>query len=149
MQYQLAQLNIARFRLPIEDPVNADFVNNLDRVNATAEAQPGFVWRFIETEGENAGADVFGDANVIVNLSVWDDIEQLHQFAYHNETHRSVMRRRREWFERLEFYLVLWWVKAGHQPSAEEAKDRLDKLSANGPTAEAFTFRQTFPPPVT
>ena len=43
--------------------------------------------------------------------------------------------------------LVLWWVPAGHLPTVEEAKERLATLEANGPTAEAFTFRHPFPAP--
>jgi len=46
MKYQLAHANIARFRVAQDDPANADFVNSLDRVNAVAESQPGYVWRF-------------------------------------------------------------------------------------------------------
>ncbi len=53
MAYHLAQVNIGRFRRPVEDPVNADFVNALGRVNALAEASPGFVWR-LTGEGDNA-----------------------------------------------------------------------------------------------
>ena len=45
MNYQLAQLNIARFRLPMEHPINAPFIESLDHVNSTAEQQPGFIWR--------------------------------------------------------------------------------------------------------
>ena len=52
MQYQVAEINIATFRSPMADPVNADFIANLDRVNALAEAAPGFVWRLV---GEGGG----------------------------------------------------------------------------------------------
>ena len=45
MNYHLAQLNIARFRLPMEHPINAPFIESLDHVNSTAEQQPGFIWR--------------------------------------------------------------------------------------------------------
>lgn len=44
MNYHLAQLNIARFRLPMEYPINAPFIESLDHVNSTAEQQPGFVF---------------------------------------------------------------------------------------------------------
>jgi hypothetical protein len=147
MDYQLAQLNIARFRLPQEDPVNADFVNNLDRVNAIADQQPGFVWRLVG-EGNNAlDIHAVDDQNVASNLSVWNDVESLEAFVFSNEAHRDILRRRREWFDKLEFYLVLWWVSAGHRPDLEEAKRRLECLQENGPTAEAFTFRDRYPSP--
>ncbi len=44
MDWQLAQVNIARFRKPADDPANADFMAALDHVNALAEASPGFVF---------------------------------------------------------------------------------------------------------
>ncbi len=147
MTYHLAQLNIARFRLPADHPVNADFVSNLDRVNAIAETQPGFVWRLIG-EGNNAlDLKAFDDPNVAVNMSVWADLESLAAFAYRNEDHRAIMRRRHEWFEQMEFHLVLWWVAAGCRPILEEAKIRLNLLRRKGPTADAFTFKEPFPAP--
>ena len=57
------------------------------------------------------------------------------------------MRRRREWFERFEgVYAALWWVPAGHRPSLQEAVGRIAHLDAQGPTAYAFTFVQSFDP---
>ena len=44
-------------------------------------------------------------------------------------------------------YLALWWVPAGTTPTVEEAKRRLGLLERRGPTIEAFTFREPFPPP--
>lgn len=147
MKYQLAQLNIARFRLPAEDPVNADFMNALDDVNAVADQQPGFVWRLMG-EGNNAiDLNPFDDPNIAINMSVWEDLDSLAEFAYRNDAHRAIMRRRREWFEQIDFYLVLWWVREGAYPTPEDAKARLDLLRAKGSTADAFTFKQPFPAP--
>ena len=147
MTYQLAQLNIARFKKPAEHPDNADFVNNLERVNAIAEAQPGFIWRLVGEQDNAMDVRAYDDPNVIVNLSVWEDMDSLAAFVYRNKEHRSIMRRREEWFEKMEFYLVLWWVKAGHQPSEHEAKERLALLQERGPGTDAFTFRYPFPAP--
>ena len=147
MTYHLAQLNVARFRVPADHPVNADFVSNLDRVNAIAESQPGFVWRLIGEGNDALDLKAFDDPNVAVNMSVWTDLESLAAFAYRNEDHRAIMRRRREWFEQMEFHLVLWWVAAGCRPTMDEAKIRLDLLRRKGPTADAFTFKEPFPAP--
>ena len=57
------------------------------------------------------------------------------------------MRRRHEWFEKLELYMALWWVPAGHRPSVAEGWGKVETLRRLGPTAEAFTFRQPFPAP--
>ena len=79
-------------------------------------------------------------------MSVWSSIEALRAFTY-SSAHTEVLRRRREWFERLATaHLVLWWVPVGHIPTIEEALDRLDRLRRDGPTTEAFTFRTPFEP---
>jgi hypothetical protein len=147
MNYQLAQLNIAQFRLPQEHPVNADFVNNLDRVNAVAESQPGFVWRLTGEGNDALDVQAFADPLIAVNLSVWQDIHALVDFVYRNEDHKTIMRRRKEWFDKIDFHLVLWWIEEDRIPTLEEAKIRLELLKQNGPTYAAFTFKQPFAPP--
>ena len=145
--YQLAQLNIGVIKAPMDSPVMADFAGNLDRINALAESLPGFVWRLQTEEGDATAIRPFEDENMLVNMSAWRDVESLNQYVYHS-AHVELMRRRREWFERMDAaFLVLWWVPAGHVPSVEEALAKLELLRATGPTAEAFTFRRTFPPP--
>ena len=152
VSYCLAQLNIARFRLPADHPQNADFINNLDRINDIAERQDGFIWRLIESQGDapsnNALAvSAYDDPNIIVNISLWRSVESLSAFVYRNKEHRAFMRRGSEWFDKLEFSVVLWWVKSGHTPSIEEAKDKLKTLSVHGPSENAFTFKDSFPRP--
>ena len=147
MTFHLAQINIAKFRLPADHPVNAGFVGSLDRVNAIAEAQPGFVWRLVG-DGNNAlDISVFDDPNVAINMSVWTDMDALAEFVYRTPAHREIMRRRREWFEHIDVYMALWWVPAGHVPTPLEGKERLEVLTQNGPTQAAFTFKEPFPPP--
>lgn len=147
MKYQLAQLNLAKFRLPIEDPVNADFVNNLDAVNAIAEAHPGFVWR-LKGEGNDAmDLQAYDDPKIISNLSIWTDLESLLDFVYKEDAHKNIMRRRREWFDKMEFFLVLWWVEAGQIPTLTQSIEKLELLEKTGPSAEAFTFRDHYPAP--
>ena len=145
--YELAQLNIGVIKGPIDSPVMADFVANLDRINALAERTPGFVWRLQTEEGNATAIRPYEDERVAVNMSVWRDVESLNKYVY-SSAHVEIMRRRREWFEKMDqAFLVLWWVPRGHRPSIEEAKTRLEMLRSKGPTAEAFTFRQAFPPP--
>jgi hypothetical protein len=145
--YQLAQLNIGVIKGPMDSPVMADFAANLERINALAEATPGFVWRLQTAEGDATAIRPFDDENMLVNMSVWRDVAALNQYVY-TSAHVELMRRRREWFERMdEAFLVLWWVPAGHRPSVDEALTRLALLRAKGPGADAFTFRHAFPPP--
>jgi len=150
--WDLAQVNIARLRAPLDSPQLADFVAALDPVNALADAAPGFRWR-LQTEDGDATAvvafewDAGTSAGVIVNLTVWESAEALAAFAY-SGLHREVLRRRREWFTVMEeAYAVLWWVPAGAWPSTADAEDRLRHLRRHGPTPWAFSLRDHFPPP--
>jgi uncharacterized protein DUF3291 len=144
--YHLAQLNIGRLLAPLESPQLAPFVEALEPINALADGAPGFVWRLQTEDGDATAIRAFDDDMLIVNMSVWESVEALGDFVYRSD-HVSVMRRRREFFERMaEAFMVLWWVPAGHRPTVAEAKDRLARLRRDGPTPEAFTFREQFSP---
>jgi len=148
MAWHLGQLNVARLLHPIDDPATAQFVAALEPINRLAEASPGFVWRLQDESGDATAIDVFGDPLLIVNMSVWESIESLRDFTYHTN-HRTVLRRRAEWFEgRNDPHLVLWWIEAGQVPTTDDAGARLGLLRANGPTPKAFTFRTRFDPPI-
>ena len=145
--WHLAQLNIGRLAAPLDHPSMAGFVQLLEPVNATADHSPGFVWRLETEEGDATAIRAFDDDRLLVNLSVWESIDALHAFTYRGD-HLGPLRRRREWFEPMDGpTTVLWWVEAGRIPSVDEAKARLQLLIEDGPTQEAFTFRDTFPPP--
>jgi len=144
--YRLAQLNIAALKAPLDSPELKDFVDNLDRINALAEGSAGFVWR-LKGDGNDATSLRPLGEDVIVNMSVWRDVEALQDYVYRSG-HVEIMRRRREWFTRMaQAYMVLWWVPAGHEPTMAEAAARLELLRQKGPTAEAFTFARAFPAP--
>lgn len=148
-KYELAQVNIGRLREPIDHPMIRDFADNLHAVNAIAEASPGFIWR-LKGEGNDATdlAPYPHDPLIAINMSVWTDIPSLGAFVYRGD-HVKIMRRRREWFEHMDVFMVLWWVPASHRPTIEEAKERLARLERLGPTAQAFTFTMPFPAPDT
>lgn len=147
MDYHLAQLNIARFLVPSDDPANADFVGALDRVNAIAESHPGFVWRLVGEGNDALDIRPFDDPNMAMNMSVWRDLDSLAEFVYRTPAHREIMRRRAEWFEKIETYIALWWIPAGHRPTVQEATEKLRLLESLGPTPAAFTFKKPFPSP--
>jgi hypothetical protein len=146
-RYQLAQINIGKLRAPVDDPAIAEFVANLDRINALADEAPGFIWR-LTGAGNNATdiQPVADDPLMAMNMSVWESVAALGAFVYRSD-HVAVMRRRAAWFEKLELYMALWWVPAGHRPSVAEGWGKVETLRRLGPTPEAFTFRQTFPAP--
>ena len=145
--YHVAQLNVARAVAPFDDPRMADFMALLDEVNLLAEHSPGFVWRLQGPSGNSTDLHVGADPLVIVNLTVWETANDLFAFTYRSD-HRSVFARRFEWFERWEGPSVaLWWQPTGTMPTIDEAFRRLQLLADNGPTPEAFTFKQQFAAP--
>lgn len=118
--FHLAQLNIALPREPIDSPLLAEFVALLDPVNALADHADGFVWRLQTDAGNATSIKAFGDERLIVNMSVWESLEQLSGFVY-GGGHLEVMRGRRE-------------------------KERLAHLREHGRTPYAFTFKAQFRP---
>jgi hypothetical protein len=146
--YHLAQVNIGRFRAPIDNPVMEGFRTQLDPINALADRTPGFIWR-LQTEDGNATAirPYAGDDLMAINMSVWESLESLQQFVYRSD-HVGTLRGRKQWFEEIAGpILALWWIPAGHIPTVAEAQERLQHLKAHGPTPHAFTFRTPFPAP--
>ena len=142
--YWLAQVNIARMLAPLESPQMQDFVAQLDEINALAEASDGFVWRFQGDEGNATYLRPYDDDRILFNMSVWTSIEALRAYAY-GSAHAAVMRRRREWFSRIEQpNVALWWVRAGTLPDVPEALARLEYIQTHGPSVYAFTFKSSF-----
>jgi Domain of unknown function (DUF3291) len=81
MQFHLAQVNVSRLLDPLDSERLRPFVERLERVNAAADAAPGFLWR-LQTDD--------GDATAV------------REFAYRDTLHVEVLRRRREFFTRDE-----------------------------------------------
>jgi hypothetical protein len=133
-------------REPLDSPVMAGFVARLDELNALADASPGFVWRLKGESGNATYLRPYDDDRILFNLSVWGDLESLKTYVYRT-AHAELLRARRSWFEQLDRDSVaLWWVAAGHIPTVDEAKERLEVLRARGPTTFAFTFTTVFEP---
>ncbi|MDJ0813164.1 MAG: DUF3291 domain-containing protein [Woeseiaceae bacterium] len=141
----LATANAATILTSYEDPSMADFVAQLDDVNASADVAEGFVWRLIEDEADAAEiARIFASDRTLFNMSVWESVETLRAWVYSGQ-HLAVVQRRAEWFEKsTRSPLVLWWIEEGHIPTIAEAKQRFDMLWDNGPTTDAFTFATRF-----
>jgi heme-degrading monooxygenase HmoA len=146
-RHQLAQVNVAVLRAPLDTAELAGFVELLAPINALADRSPGFVWRLQTEDGDATAVRAFDDDRMLVNLSVWESLEALRDFVFASR-HLDAMRRRREWFHRLAIpYLALWWVPAGTVPTVAEAKRRLELVQRQGPGPDAFTFREPSPPP--
>lgn len=145
--FHLAQLNIAEALDDLDSTTMKPFVDQLDEINALAEASPGFVWRLQDELGNATSINVFENPRIIVNMSVWENVEALSNYVY-KSAHTKVMARRREWFHVMtSAYHVLWWVEQGHKPTLDEAKARLQQLREQGPGPEAFNFKTVFSKP--
>ena len=134
----IAQLNIGRPLHALDDPRMAGFMQNLDWVNALAERSAGFVWR-LKDESNNATAlRPFDDPDMLVNMSVWESVEDLERFVWAT-VHKQFYNRKAEWFEAASKpHFVMWPIEEGHIPSLDEAMARLEHLTAHGDCDYAF-----------
>lgn len=142
MIHQLAQINIARLKAPLDDPMISEFVHFLGPINELAEKSPGFVWRLKDDEGTSATSveTPFTDEMIIINMSVWENIETLRNFAY-KTAHSYFVKSGHRWFEKMEKpHLALWWIPAGEYPTPWDAADKLTLLHQEGPSAAVFNF---------
>ncbi|MEM9582495.1 MAG: DUF3291 domain-containing protein [Pseudomonadota bacterium] len=137
--YHLAELNIGRLAAPVGDPRVAEFIDNIDRINGLGKRMPGFVW-MLEGSGGPGATDhaIGGDALLVPNLTVWEDAASLETFVW-GTVHKQFYEKRAEWFEVLDkMHFVMWWVPIGHQPTLDEALDRLEMLNERGDSPDAF-----------
>lgn len=137
----IAELNIGRLVAPTDDPRVAEFMGALDRVNGMGKRMPGFVW-MMEGSGEpgtgNTENAIGDDPQFVSNLTVWEDVKSLENFVF-NTVHKQFYDRREEWFEVLgQQHFVMWFVPEGHQPSLDEALERLAHKDKHGDSDHAF-----------
>ncbi|RZW05438.1 MAG: DUF3291 domain-containing protein [Rhodobacteraceae bacterium] len=137
----LAELNVGRLLAPTDDPRVAEFMANLDRINGLGKRMPGFVW-MMEGSGEpgtgNTETKLEGDPQFVSNLTVWEDAPSLERFVW-GTIHKQFYERRQEWFEVLgDMHFVMWWVSPGHQPTIDEAMERLAHRKVHGDSGQAF-----------
>ena len=129
---------------PIDSPVMADFVANLDRINSLADECPGFIWRLKGEENNALALKVFDDPCLLVNMSVWSSKDTLFAFTYQT-AHKEILKRKKEWFSKIKtMHMACWYLPADQLPTVEEAKERLAYLNAQGETPYAFTFKSKF-----
>lgn len=146
--WHLAQINVGKITgVNINDPVMHRFVSQLDEVNGLAEKSKGFVWRLKDEQNNATTFNPFGDDRIIINLSVWESIEDLFAFIYKGR-HAEVLKSRKEWFVNFgQPFVACWHVRAGHIPTIDEAVERLRYLQQNGPSEFVFDLKTKFPPP--
>ena len=137
----IGQINVGRAKYPLDDPKMADFVDNLDRINALADRMDGFIWRLQSDQGNATDILLTSDPLALLNVSVWRDAQSLHRFVYHPE-HAAFIKRRHEWFEPAEDIIFALWLQPIDQaPSPEQAYARLQHLRDHGASEHAFGWK--------
>lgn len=143
---ELAEVNVARLRAPIEDPALSGLVRALEDVNWLADKSSGFVWRHRPEQGPLTMGELPGAGEVVVTLSTWVDFGSLQSYVYRT-AHGLFMQQRGRWFLPVGgFTTALWWVREGDRPTVAEGLSRLARLRSDGPTPEAFSLRRRFTP---
>lgn len=150
VKHQIAEINIAKMKgVDINDPLMKEFVENLENVNQIAEKSKGFVWRLKDENNNATSLNPYDDEQIIINVSVWESIEDLETFMY-KTFHAEFLKRRKEWFMSYgTAHTAMWWIPAGYIPTLQEAVDKLDYLQKNGASSDSFDFRNKFPAPST
>lgn len=145
-KYHLAQLNIADAKADSLSEIMQGFYNRIEEIHELAEKSPGYIWRYQDEEGDDVAERVFGNPLMLINLTLWQDIESLRHFVY-KTAHKELIQGRKAWFKDMpDMHQVLWWVPEGHIPSVQESKDKLNLLREHGPTKNAFSFAKPFNP---
>ncbi len=145
VRIQVAQINIGTMRAPTDDPLVGEFMDNLDRINAAADAAPGFVWRLQTDDGNATDIQIFPNPLQLVNMSVWESVTTLKSYVYRTE-HVDFFRRRAEWFETDAKRVALWTVASGTIPDLDDAVRRVEFLERHGASSYAFGFASPPPP---
>ncbi len=146
--FHIAQVNVAQAKADMESELMQGFVSRLDEINALADRADGFIWRLQEDSGSATAIRVFDDPLLLINMSVWADLEALKHYVY-KSLHVELIKDREAWFNKMgESHQALWWISAGHIPSPEEARKKLEYIRKNGPSAQAFTFAKPYPMPM-
>jgi len=146
-KFHIAQINIANAKSDKTSDIMRGFVERLDEIHQLADNAPGFVWRLETEDGDDGSLSVFNDSLLLINITIWEDIESLRNFVY-KSIHKELIRDRKDWFDNMpEMHQALWWIPEGHIPTLQEAKQRLNLIRSDGPTANAFTFAKKFPTP--
>jgi len=137
--HHLAELNVGRLRADVGDPLVAEFIDNIARINGLGKRMPGFVWMLEGSGSPGATAHALaGDPRYVPNLTVWEDVDSLRAFVW-DTVHARFFDKRQEWFEALEAqHFVMWWIPQGHQPTLDEALDRLEMRRTQGDSDAAF-----------
>ena len=146
--FHIAQVNVAQAKAGMASDLMQGFVSRLDEINTLADGADGFIWRLKEDSGSATAIRVFDDPLLLINMSVWTNLDALKHYVY-KSLHVDLIKDRDAWFNKLgQSHQALWWIPVGHIPNVEEAQKKLEYIRKFGPSAEAFTFAKPHPMPM-
>jgi hypothetical protein len=146
--FHIAQVNVAQAKAGMASDLMQGFVSRLDEINTLADGADGFIWRLKEDSGSATAIRVFDDPLLLINMSVWANLDALKHYVY-KSLHLELIKDRDAWFNKLgQSHQALWWIPVGHIPNVEEAQKKLEYIRKFGPSAEAFTFAKPHPMPM-
>lgn len=139
INYHLIHANIVTACAPFDDPLMKGFVEWIDEIDALAQSWPGFIAQpTLPDEG------LIYSEPTLVNVSIWDSVENLQEFTYASR-HADLLKRRAEWFVQSDLpAYVLYWSPAGEVPTEAKIKQRREHLYQHGVTPFAFTFDEHY-----
>lgn len=146
----IGQMNFATALAPLDSPIMAEFRENLDRINALAEASDGFVWRLKDDSGNATSIEILTDPKSVLNVTVWQSVDALYNFSYQTAHHYFIKNRAKWFIPTSKRAMALWPMKVGApMPTPEEAFARLHHLEVHGSSDYAFDWAgaKRFSPP--
>ena len=145
VEYHLVQVNTAKMKADLDDPIMSGFVQRLEEINTLADDSKGFVWRFQTEVGDATYLRPFDDKRILFNMSVWETLDDLKNYVYSSK-HIELLKSKASWFTKLsEAHLALWWIEKDSIPTVEEALEKLSLIQTKGPSPDAFNFAMPFP----
>ena len=116
-------------------------------MNGIAENSSGFVWmydsNFSASSTKRGIPELDNDPFLMPQLSLWKDYASLRKFVLKSD-HSEFIRRRREWFEKIEGPYVVCWYRDSSlaPPNLQEAFEMLHHLKENGKrNGKTFDFK--------
>lgn len=95
--HHIAQVNVAQAKADMDSDLMQGFVSRLDEINALAESAEGFIWRLQEDSVSATVIRVFDDPLLLINMSVWSNLETLKHSVY-KSLHVELIKDRQAWF---------------------------------------------------
>lgn len=140
--HYLVHANIALAKFPFDSPQMASFFEQVARINQIAYDTKGFI-----DEPELIDKGSYFNEPYLLNVTRWQSIDALKNFTYRSD-HATVMQARTQWFLPQDgAKYVLFWLPSNTIPSEQTIAERLEQITQEGPSRNAFNFKHPYAAP--